>query len=401
MIQIKPEVKHFIKCPKCDAKLPSEKIIFQGIHIVAKHKCKKCGKIYYSDLPVGHAIDYSYIIDLEDKHIWGSDTSAKNWFGKPLLKSFLEPNNDDVELNIKVNKKTNSVVILNCLDYLYGHSLLKLLNTERLINDRKDVVVIVPIFLEWMIPKGTAEVWVVNQNLGKSLNYYPDLDKKIKKQLKRFKTVYIDKAFSHPSIFDIKKFTGIEKHNLFKKNFRVSFIWREDRPWFFNDYIVYGLKRIKALKPIVFLQYLKAILLFRLLKYKLPDAKYTVVGKGKSFSFPKWIDDQRVDRFNPKIEKKLCRIYSESRVVVGVHGSNILLPSAHAGMVVDLLPVMRMGNFAQDVLYQEEKIDPRMISFKYRYFPISIGVFNVAKNIQSMIMDYKKSLKNYQKTNGY
>jgi len=43
-----------------------------------------------------------------------------------------------------------------------------------------------------------------------------------------------------------------------------------------------------------------------------------------------------------------------------------LLPSAHAGMTIDLIDE-RWGNFAQDILYQER--DPRMATFRYRFLP--------------------------------
>lgn len=393
MIEIKPKINHSIKCPSCKVKLASEEIIFQGIHIVAKHECKKCNTIYYSDLPVGHAMDYPYIVDLGENKLWGSETSAKNWFGKPLMNSLLEPKDEEVEIEIKKYKKPDNIVILNCLDYLYGHSLLKLLNADRLIKNKNNVVIIIPKILEWMVPEGVAEVWIVNLSLKNSLDYYRKLNEKIKKQLKRFKKVYVDKAYSHPSDFVIEKFTGVRKYNFKNKKFRISFIWRADRPWVGNDYLVYGLKKLKVLKPLNYLQYLKVILLFSLLKRKIPEAKCTVVGPvGKSFTFPDWIDDQRVDKLNAKVEKNLCQIYSESRIVIGVHGSNMLLPSAHAGMIVDLLPVTRMGNFAQDVLYQENSTDSRMISFKYRYLPISTNIFNVCRNAISMIKDYDKML---------
>ena len=401
MLQIKPTIEHEIKCPRCNLTLPSRKVIFQGIHIITKHSCKKCGREYFSDLPVGHAIDYPYKVNPEEGIMWGSETSARNWFGIPLLKSLQKPNYENINLKIIKHKPSENIILLNCLDYLYGHSLLKLLNADRLIKNKKNVVVIIPQFLEWMVPKGVVEAWIVKMSLRNSLDYYPALDRKIKKQLKRFNQVCVDKALSHPSEYDITNFTGVKKHDFEDRNFRISYIWREDRPWVCNDYLVYGLKKLKMLKPLVFIQYLKVFLHFMYLKMKLPKAKYTIVGKGRSFIFPGWIDDQRVNNFSPKIEKKLCKIYSESRVVIGVHGSNMLLPSAHAGMVVDLLPSMRMGNFAQDVLYQEKDTDPRMISFKYRYMPISISFINVAKNVKSMMLDYKKTLNNYENRDGY
>ena len=61
-------------------------------------------------------------------------------------------------------------------------------------------------------------------------------------------------------------------------------------------------------------------------------------------------------------------VYSESRMVVGVHGSNMLLPTAHAGMAVDLMPRDRWGNLAQDNLMRDNNL--QMMQYRSVYFPI-------------------------------
>lgn len=43
---------------------------------------------------------------------------------------------------------------------------------------------------------------------------------------------------------------------------------------------------------------------------------------------------------------------------MGVHGSNMLLPSAHARATLVLMPRKRWGNFIQDILFQEP--NPRL-----------------------------------------
>ncbi|HVF57329.1 MAG TPA: hypothetical protein VM934_14335, partial [Pyrinomonadaceae bacterium] len=52
--------------------------------------------------------------------------------------------------------------------------------------------------------------------------------------------------------------------------------------------------------------------------------------------------------------------------VVGVHGSNMLLPSAHAGGVVELMGPERWGNFTQDILFRDAG-DCRETLFRYRF----------------------------------
>ena len=99
---------------------------------------------------------------------------------------------------------------------------------------------------------------------------------------------------------------------------------------------------------------------------QVPEAKFAVAGRGTKTKFPEWIEDYRVDSFNEKIEKEICGLYSQSRLVIGLHGSNMLLASVQAGMTIYLIDERR-GNFAQDILYQER--DPRMATFHYIFLP--------------------------------
>jgi hypothetical protein len=62
--------------------------------------------------------------------------------------------------------------------------------------------------------------------------------------------------------------------------------------------------------------------------------------------------------------------------VIGIHGSNMLLPSAHAGMTIDLMPKDRWGNYAQDILFHET--DHRLTAYKYRFVPMESSVTLVA-----------------------
>jgi hypothetical protein len=81
-------------------------------------------------------------------------------------------------------------------------------------------------------------------------------------------------------------------------------------------------------------------------------------------------------------------------LVIGVHGSNLLLPAAHAGMLIDLMPNDRWGHIAQDVLYQtypdddRETEDSRMISWRYRYLPLDVSTKSLFVIAQCMLDGY-------------
>ena len=373
MIKIHPQIEQKFTCPVCGQELEANKTVWQGIHVCAETVCENCQKTFYQDLRIGHSIFTPYSVSLTNFELFGSENSI-DWYGIPLQKSMKIPDNRPIELKKEIYKNCDKIIILNCIDYLYGHSLLKLLNVERHLKEKPDygLVVIVPQFLEWMLPNGIAEKWIVNIPLKDGQHFFIELDNAIQKELNHYSEVYISKAYSHPKEFNITNFTGIEKHDFQKPNFRITFIWREDRLWINSSLLnkVLNKLNISILNSIILIwQKWKVLKVFSKLRKVFPNAIFTVAGFGNNKKFPQWIDNQIVNNFNANIEKELCRIYADSRVVIGVHGSNMLLPSAHAGMTVDLMPDDRWGNIAQDILYQES--DVRIGSYRYRYIPIN------------------------------
>jgi hypothetical protein len=396
MIQIKPVNGFKPVCPYCKSTLIQNSLIWQGIHVLAEVSCPRCENEFFMDMPVGHALIYPFVIDKKKWKLTGNQLATK-WFGRPLLTSLKNPKKDSIKMVIEKKKVIKDVVILNCLDYLYGHTLLKLLNAEKLIRDHKDLglVVIIPKFLRWMVPEGVAEIWIVDLPLKKAQSYYPDLNGRINKQLERFGKVYLSRAYSHPRDFEIENFTGILPYDFKSNKYRITFVWREDRPWFLNDYLIYALKKINFLLPLIWMQNIKIRFLLSSLKKRLPLAKPTVAGIGEKTQFPSWIDDVRFSKPNDNQERKLCQVYAESAVVIGVHGSNMLLPSGHAGMTLDLVPNIKLGNIAQDVLFRRNISDSRVISFIYRFLPSSSSILTVARTIISMIEKKEEMLKSF------
>jgi hypothetical protein len=371
MIEIKPQIQQESNCPHCSTPLKASHILWHGMHTLIESKCSNCNAAIIEDLKVSHARRFSYQIDIEKNLLFG-DEESKVWLGEPLLKSLKNPQNQEINITKKVFKLSEKVIILNCIDFLYGHSLLKLLNAQRYIDKYPDLglIIIVPKFISWMVPEGIAEIWTVDIPLKQAQSYYLSFHKFVDHEIQRFSKVYISKAYSHPHDFNISRFTQIPKHDLSIETDIMTFVWREDRVWI-DNFLYRIFKKIGLVKIPLLIQNRKIVKLFVNIRAQLPSVKFRVTGLGKTTKFPDWIEDARVDKFNHENELKVCQVYGESSLVIGIHGSNMLLPSAHAGMTIDLMPKDRWSNFAQDILYQEE--DPRLASYKYRYLPSELN----------------------------
>ncbi|MEW5798490.1 MAG: hypothetical protein AB1728_05745 [Bacteroidota bacterium] len=393
MIQIYPKIEFERPSPYGGILVP-EKIVWQGMHTCVETVCSATKQKLISTLPSGHGSLNDYTVNLATQELF-CPSEVRRWFGEPLLYSLTHPQNDEIELNVEIFRRTKKVVLLNTIDYLYGHALLKLLNAERhLLNDAKiGLVVIVQDFLRWMVPDGVAEVWTVKLPLSKGRNYYPTLQRTIEKECKRFSRIFLSKAHSHPQVADISLFTRMRRHGTDMSPSRITFIWRDDRPWFANRYVIAAAKRMKMMQIFRQMQNRKIVSLFKKLRKRFPELLYTVAGAGASTRFPEWIDDQRTAVFTMQTERRLCGVYSESAIVIGVHGSNMLLPSAHAGMTIDLMPSERWGNFAQDIIFQET--DVRQAVQRYRFVPISVPIALLSHMIVAQLMDteyFKKAM---------
>lgn len=388
MIEIKPNIQQRSNCPYCETELNPKSVLWQGIHIVLDSKCEGCGSEIIDDLRVGHGVKNYIQVNLIKEEVFAADAYKKEWLGKPLLNSLQNPQPEKLEIVKEIFKPCNRVIILNCIDHLYGHSLLKLLNAQRHLECNSDygLVVIVPKFLRWMVPDEVAEIWTVPISLKNGQNYYPSFAEFVAEETKRFDEIYVSEAHSHPSQFDITRFTRVPTHNFENKEIKITFIWREDR-LLVNRLLFRVLRKIDRRAMSLPLQNLKIQQLFEKIKLQVPEAKFAVAGLGTKTKFPEWIEDYRVDSFNEKIEKEICHLYSESRLIIGLHGSNMLLPSAHAGMTIDLIDE-RWGNFAQDILYQER--DPRMATFRYRFLPYQTSNDTLAFIAAVMVMKWSK-----------
>ncbi|MCX5823696.1 MAG: hypothetical protein NTY86_09380 [Deltaproteobacteria bacterium] len=402
MINLHPLPESQYRCPFDDTKLDVLDWYIPGMRNLADLRCPKCGREFYGDLPAGHGLYWSMLLDKKTGDV--HDLYNIRWFADWLRNSYANRSDEPLEFVTEDFRPLQTPLLLNCLDTLYGHCLLKLLNAQYYLDKRPDLdlVVLVPKCLRWMVPDGTAAIWTVDLPLRRGTEWNDWLAAAISTRLKQFAEVWLSVAYSHPhpKDFAIERFTRVHPFPLDKWHERleapkVTFVWREDRLW--GDQGNSGRLRRLANRMSVKIglgglslprreQTRRVVLLATRLRKAFPKLNFAVVGLGVPGDMPHWIEDLRTTTIDTAAEKAWCDRYAYSHVVIGIHGSNMLLPSAHAGATIELMPSKRWGNMIQDLLMPD--LDCREALFRYRIVPVSASVKELTFMIVSLLHSY-------------
>ncbi len=378
LVPIIPSYQEQVACPSCgSAQVRTKGVVLPGIHVLGDHECPACRLAFFQDLPVGFAVQFPVAFGKQDGRLFNIGNAAE-WLHVPLLKAYASPNTDAPRIERIVHQRRERVVVLNCLDFLYGHVLLKLLNAQHYLDHHQHLglIIILPRMFQWLVPKGVAEVWLVDLKLGAMHGWYQGIDAFFQQRLKEYQEVYMARGYAHPdgSRIDIGRFTGIAPFDPQEYDSRpkhITFIARRDRLWTsgpVQDLLVRGLARYQIREGIgsipVARQNARIRETMRLIRKEYPDVSFTIVGLDDPGGYEGLATDLRTRRMDTERELAWCQAYAKSQIVVGVHGSNMLLPSAFAAGVVEVLPQDRQGNIVQDIFV---RYTDRMQLFHYRF----------------------------------
>ena len=399
MIQLKPSPGTNFICPECgSANTVLAKVIVESIHILGDCTCLACGLDFYQVFPIGHTVDDVLSIGKSSGKLYQPENHPA-WLSESVMKAHRGMRKDAVGIRKIIYKKCQNVVILNTLDFLYGHTLLKLCNALYHLDHQKDLglILIIPKMFEWLVPQGCAEAWVVDLKLSDLAYGYEAIQKFVSQEFDRFQKIYLSKAYSHPDFtnVDVARLTKVKPFDLTtfsQQKPTITFVLREDRLWFRSlaDYWLYRVfRKLKALswgKRILSIRQNQLIKrAIREIRKRLPKATVYVVGLGTTGSFKGHAIDQRKNEVDSAVETLWCNTYSQSHVVVGVHGSNMLLPTALAAGCVEILPEDRYGNIIQDI---SVRYADRLQLFFYRFVDQYSNPKSVGSKAIAMILDY-------------
>jgi hypothetical protein len=394
VIRLHPGVEYETACPSCGALVAASDWLLPGMRALGEFRCGSCDTRFLADLPTGHGLTMPATLDLAT----GRATSSipETWFADWLQASRRTPSAVRRELHVEARRPVRRGLILDCLDVLYGHALLKLLTSERLLAEHPglDLVVLVPAFLRWLVLPETAEVWTVDLPLREGAEWNDALAADVRARVETMNEAYLAAALPHPhpTDVDIERFTQVRPFDTDRWTEllaapQVAIAWRDDRTW--TPPLPRG-ERIRRRLPrdtrARFLRFAES------LRGRVPEVRVAVAGPGEPGGFPDWIDDRRATRPDAQTERAWCELYAASHVAIGVHGSNMLLPSAHAGSVVDLMPADRWGNALQDLLVPPG--DVRETIFRTRLLPLEARPASVAGIVASLLRDHGAMMAN-------
>lgn len=401
MIEIKPVPYSHFSFFRCQTdSIQVEDVIFCGIHILAKCYCSSSQRRFYHTFPTGHTLWFPVAFS-EDGKESAYQEDAAFWLAQPLIQSFTEDKQITAPIQRIVYKKETKAILLNCLDNCYGHSLIKLMNASHHMSLHQDfgLILLIPKNLLWMVPEGVAEVWYIDVPLSKLQQRIANLDTFVKAELQRFEQFFLSFAFMHLdySHIDLSFFTKTVPFdlNLFHKTVpQITFVCREDRFWLKHrlDLLFYlaavKFRCLKIFRP--YFIYKQNRLIDRAvhsIRKKIKDVNFVVVGLGRSLKFKNSITDMRVETqdMSEKIERAWCDLYKTSHVVIGVHGSHMLIPTALAAGFINLLPPYKIAHLSEDT--QMRKVNQHE-PFLERHLPLFTNTDLIASNAITMIKGF-------------
>jgi FkbM family methyltransferase len=335
-------------CPRCELPLLDARLLLPGWRLFVRGRCDGCGHRYVQDLPTGHALVYPSTLDLDTGETLG--VQGESWFSSWLKRTWTAPSDQAVDLRVEGPGVTDAAVLLNCLDPIYGHSLLRLLNAQRHLDDgARQLVVLVPRALRHLVPPEAAEVWTLEGPPSLTWQWLLRLDERLHAELDRLDDCVLSPAFPHPhpSTWDLDRFTGpIAAQRRGSPTFVFAF--RDDRRW--------GLT----------LRHQEHHLdgLWSQLRRRFPDAAAAMIGVGAPGRAPSGVADLRVQRPGISDERAWMAAAAGADLVIGIHGSHLLLPSGLARLTLELTPTERYTNALQATLVRED--DPLRALWRYR-----------------------------------
>lgn len=402
MWSIKPLKSPPSVCPECNQNNPGfNGYQFIGGHIIGYGSCESCGGSYYHNWPIGHGADFSVTYSENGRRNY---RPGANWIADPLIRAMKSNQQINPKVKRQIRKPVTNALLLNCMDPCYGHILWKLFNCSLYQNlpASEGLVVLIPESCAWLVPDYIAEVWLVDIQLNQINLRHDSLRTFIEDTADQYDTLKVLPLHTHldHGKVALKQFIGEDPFRLedfYQRSYSITFIWREDRFWL-RSKVEYWLSLVSIKfsigwirKWLIWRQVKAMSKVAKFVKRSIDDVTIRVVGLGTSGKLPACLEDQRQSTIDSRVERHWCKLYSESQLVIGVHGSNMLIPTALAAGFIELIPQDKLPFITEDILM---KHPPRFQTFLGRHLDLFSSAHAIAGHAVSMLKDFKYLYRN-------
>lgn len=336
MIDLLPVPRDSFLCPCGAGPLAIDGFALPGMMPLAKTHCDNCRKHFHFHLHVGFCSGAG--LGVEDATGIIHNAAAPGWYAHELDEMWASRGRPSpaVEIRGTFDPQGRDVVLVNTIDPTYGHNIARLfaVSSVRKFFPDSAIVVIVSRFTAWLVPDYADQVWVVDAPL-RELHLANDKVEALVRDLAgkaarlRYAPIFYGNTVQIADFTKIKPFDAQSLDDVLPA--RLVFNWREDRCWT-------HLGRALPPQEAVAEQLRMTATLFDAIRREIPDLQVTVTGYGRHGKFADWIEDLRITQQTDEAEINWVRRYARAHVALGMHGSNMHLPSAHAAGAIEIVP---------------------------------------------------------------
>jgi len=335
MLDLLPLPNQEFICPGCQRTLVNDAVVMPGMIPLMKTHCPKCGRSVLCHLRHGF-VRMDLMFDEHDNKLVSVENA--DWY-ENIFKGMIETRDRPPPPLERITHRPlgRDVILVNALEPTYGHILQRLFSIDAFKDEvgDADLVVIVPRLAAWMVPDGVAETWIVDapqRQLGLWNSAVADATAALAKRVARLRLAPM--RMDH-YVVDIARYTKVAPFEPYTLAdilpAKLTVIWREDRCWTYR-----GLPQRP--EAAVAEQFAMVSRMLDILREQIPDLDVAVTGYGRHGAFADWIQDMRVVEHDTAREQEWMRRYAATHLIFGVHGSNMILPPAHALGSVELVP---------------------------------------------------------------
>ena len=309
------------------------------------------GREFLVDAESGPSWLTQCVLDVRNGEVFNTNAHTQ-WHCDQLMNAWRNRADRSVHVDVEVVSNCTEIVLLNTIDDLYGHSLLKLLNASRHIAaGGPGLCVLVQRHLRHLVPRGAAEIWTVDIPSSEGVQWFESIEAWVAERFRRYRRVFLSKCYPHlpPRFYDLADFVPDCPRPAVLRNHTpvIAFHARDNRLW--GDSVAMQERRLRRL--------------YHELKWRFPNVGLVLIGFHKQCSKPLswkgWID-LRCESISQDIETEWFQVMRHTDCAVGVHGSNLLLPSGLAKTCIELLPQFKYPVIGTTFLFKDDFVDPRV-----------------------------------------